>query len=99
MAEGGQNLRTISVVIPSEAFTHPRMAQEGRTGRVHAGGNRPKSPTFGDVDDARPTPQRPRSRIQEGGYGLSERLGPTSSLSARLDRQAHNLKCHRMLSC
>jgi hypothetical protein len=49
------------------------MAQEGRTGRVHAGGNRPKSPTFGDVDDARPTPQRPRSRIQEGGYGPSER--------------------------
>jgi hypothetical protein len=51
---------------------------------------RPKSPTFGDVDDARPTPRRPRSRIQEGGYGPSERLGPTSSLSARLDRPAHN---------
>src|SRR5215831_19570776 len=32
------------------------------------------------------------SGIQEGGYGPTERLGPTSSLSARLDRQAHNRK-------
>jgi hypothetical protein len=37
------------------------------------------------------TPRQGRG-IQEGGYGPTERLGPTSSLSARLDRHAHNRK-------
>src|SRR5215472_14185943 len=35
------------------------------------------------------------SGIQEGGYGPTERLGPTSSLSARLDRPARNRKLSR----
>src|SRR5215472_1258754 len=35
------------------------------------------------------------SGIQEGRYGPTERLGPTSSLSARLDRQARNRKLSR----
>ena len=35
------------------------------------------------------------SGIQEGGYGPTERLRPTSALSARLDRPAHNRKLSR----
>src|SRR5262249_45131925 len=48
----------------------------------------------GDRTEHMGNPRR-GSGIQEGGYGPTERLRPTSALSARLDRQDHNRKLSR----